>query len=168
MKKFEINQSGFTLVELMIILAIFGILAGITVSSYSELLPQIRLYNAAQTIVSDIKSAKIRAIATRKEYKINFDVANDSYYFEEGNKANSSTSWPGTVNEVIRSFNDSSNLYYYKGIDIDSVNQNPIFNPNGLSSMNSTTTIKIQNDNGAKKRITINITGGIKLYNGWE
>ena len=52
-------------------------------------------------------------------------------------------------------------IYYHKNIDIQSVSQNPIFTPKGLSS--TTTVIQIQNDKGNKKDILVNIAGRIKI-----
>lgn len=159
------DQSAFSLIELMIILAIIGILAAVTAPNILGMLPRMRLKNAVNRIVTDIQLARMKSIATGKEYRLNFDISSESYSIEEGNRSSSSTSWNAGVEEE-RKFGDSNNLYYHKGIDIHSVDINPVFTPKGLS--NNTTVIKLKDSTDNKKRISINIAGRIKTYEGWE
>lgn len=158
------NQSAFSLIELAIILAIIGILAVIAIPNILEMTPRIRLSNAVQGIVTDFQFARMRSIATGKECRLNFNVSEESYTIEAGNRSSGSTSWGTVTDQEERKFNDSSNLYYHKNIDIQSVSQNPIFTPKGLSS--TITTIQLQNDRGNKKRISVNIAGRIKVSDG--
>jgi Tfp pilus assembly protein FimT len=160
------HSCGFSLVELAVILAVLSILAAVGVPSILEMMPRIRLNSAAQRIVSDVQFARMRSIATGKEYRLNFDVSTESYQIEEGNLSSGST-WPGTAVDLVRAFNDSSNLYHHKDIDIYSVSQNPVFNPKGFSLTNANLTIKLQDNKGDKKRITLNVAGKTKITNGW-
>lgn len=161
----HLQQAGFSLTELVIILAIIGLLSAVAVPNLAEMMPRFRLSNATQRIMTDLQFARMRAIATNKEYRLNFNPSVESYLIEEGNQSSGST-WPGTTMDLERKFNDSNNLYYQKNIDIASVNQNPVFSPKGLSS--ATTTIHLQNDHQDKKTITLNIAGKIKVTNGWN
>ena len=155
------NQPGFSLIELAIILAIVGILAAIAIPNIMEMTPRIRLNNAAQGITTDLQLARMRSIATGNEYRLNFNVSQESYIIEEGNRSSGSTSWTAAQDQEERRFSDSSNIYYHKNIDIQSVTQNPIFTPKGLSA--TTSTIHIQNSRGDKKSISVNIAGNIKV-----
>ncbi|MBN1756439.1 prepilin-type N-terminal cleavage/methylation domain-containing protein [bacterium] len=155
------NQSAFSLIELAIILAIIGILAVIAIPNIMEMSPRIRLNNAAQGIATDLQFARIRSITIGKECRLNFNVSEERYTIEEGNRSSGSTSWTTIADQEERKFNDSSNIYYHKHIDIQSVSQNPIFTPKGLSS--TTTVIQIQNDRGNRKNILVNIAGRIKI-----
>ena len=156
------DQSAFSLIELSIILAVIGILAAIAIPNIMGMTPLIRLNNAAQGIATDLHFARIRSITIGKECRLNFNVSEESYTIEEGNRSSGSTSWNIAADQEERKFNDSSNIYYHKNIDIQSVNQNPVvFTPKGLSS--TTTEIQIQNDRGNKKEISVNIAGRIKI-----
>jgi len=60
-----IKQNGFTLYELMIALAIFGILAGFGVPGYLNYVRNAELNNATATIFADIYLARSEAIKTK-------------------------------------------------------------------------------------------------------
>ena len=159
------DQSAFTLMELITVISIVSILALITIPNMKSMMPRIRLNSAAQRIVTDLQFARIRAIARRKEYQIVISGDTESYQIEEGTKSYGS-SWPGTLVDKVRDFDDTDNLYYFKGIDFDAGNITLTFSPKGLLSTGSST-IKIMNDNEQKKSININIAGRIKVYDGW-
>ncbi|MGA1825828.1 MAG: GspH/FimT family pseudopilin [bacterium] len=159
------DQSGFTVTELAMVMAILSILAVVTIPNIKAMMPRIRLNSAAQRIVTDLQFARIRAIARRKEYQVVFSGDTESYKIEEGAKAYGS-SWPGTIVDTIRDFDDVNNSYYFKGIDFDAGNITLTFSPKGLLSSGSST-IKIMNSNEQKKSIKINIAGRIKVLDGW-
>ncbi len=72
-------QAGYTLVELLIVVAIIGIMAAIGIPSFIGLRPRIRLYNNVMVLSNEIALARVRAISKSTDYRIQFDLANDSY-----------------------------------------------------------------------------------------
>jgi len=165
MNKLLSHQAAFTLIEVMTTVAIIGILSAIAAPNLMHMMPGIRLNNAVQIIVSDLQFARMRSIATAKEYRLDFDTSAESYRIEEGAQS-AGSSWPGTLIDQERRFNDNSSMFYQKDIDIYSITQDPVLNPKGFCT--TTSTIKIQNGVGNRKRITINMAGGIKVYDGWD
>ena len=56
------DKKGFTLIELMVTIAITGILAGITLSAYFSLRPKLRLDGAARQIMGDLMWARMQMV----------------------------------------------------------------------------------------------------------
>ena len=73
------SRSGFSLVELMVAIAIIGILAGIAIPNFLSFLPNSRLRAATRDVVSCLQEMKIRAIKENANTVIDFDLANDQY-----------------------------------------------------------------------------------------
>jgi len=62
----EKNQ-GFTLIELVVVLAILGIMVAIAVPNFKQYMFQRRLNGAARQIMSDLMSARMKAITLNRE-----------------------------------------------------------------------------------------------------
>ena len=73
------NESGFTLVELMVVVVIIGIMAGIGIPSFIKILPRMRLNNTTMVLSNEIAVARMRAISKSSEFNITFDTDKDSY-----------------------------------------------------------------------------------------
>ena len=75
---------GFTLLELMIVLSILGILAGISIPAFSSWLPDYRLRSAARELFSNMKLAKMMALKSNSIYRVVFDPNAEGSYSIEG------------------------------------------------------------------------------------
>jgi len=69
------KQAGFTLVEVMVTVAIVGILAAIAIPNYISWLPEKRLRASARDLYSDLQKAKLTAIKRNSNVAVSFTVA---------------------------------------------------------------------------------------------
>ncbi len=142
------GEGGITLIELVVVLFIIAIMGVCLAPSIGEWLDNFRIRQAARDIASNLHYAKMKAISSRMEHRVCFDVANDTYHLE---KNNGGWTQEGDVFLVPRS------------VDIASVTYDPPrvkFNPDGTSSNGH---IRIVNDQGKIHKVVIYYTGRIKI-----
>ena len=92
------KDSGFTLMELMVTIAIILILASIAVPSYLSWLPKYRLRSAVTDLVADIQFAKLQAVRENRDWAIVFNTATERYFVCSDNGANDG--WDGPVSNA--------------------------------------------------------------------
>jgi len=70
---------GFTLMELMLVVAIIGIMAAVSLPIILNMIPDMRLRAATRDIVSCLQEARLRAIKENDTVVIVFDLPNNRY-----------------------------------------------------------------------------------------
>ena len=78
------NFRGFTLVELLIVVAIIGVLGLIAVPSITKSIPGYQLQKAAREMVTCFRQARSMAIKFNRDVAIEFDAANGTYILDKG------------------------------------------------------------------------------------
>ena len=73
------KNSGFSFIELLTVIAIIGIVAGIVLPNVVAWLPKHRLNSGAEDIQSTLQLARLGAIKENANATVTFDTANHSY-----------------------------------------------------------------------------------------
>ncbi len=68
------NEKGFTMIELLIVLVILGILAGLAVPSLSHLFSKDKLRASTTTVTSSLYVARMKAVNEAEPYGVQFDA----------------------------------------------------------------------------------------------
>ncbi len=76
------KDSGFTLVELLVVLAIIGTLAFLAMPTYGRLLDSLKLDGNARRIASALRLYHQRAITDHQQRAIEFYTSDDTYAIE--------------------------------------------------------------------------------------
>lgn len=75
------NSGGFTLLEMMIVIAILGMVVGLVASNMDQLLPSTRLQAAAANLESMLVLAHSQAILSGQEVMVEYNFDHQTYQF---------------------------------------------------------------------------------------
>ena len=87
------KNSGFTLMELVVAIAIIGVLTSIAVPEYIKWLPKYRTKKAAMELSGQLHKVKLQAVRENRPLGVYFDPNSDRYFILTGNGTN--TTWDG-------------------------------------------------------------------------
>ena len=81
------DEAGFSFVELMVVIAIAGVLSAIAVPNLLRSLPEKRLKAAARNLYADMQRARLLAVKKNKKIPVRFvgEEERQYYYFDENN-----------------------------------------------------------------------------------
>jgi len=88
------GRSGFTIIELLMVIAIIGILAAVGVPNFLNWLPKYQLKSAARDLYSNLHLVKMSSIKSNASWAIVFNVDANTYQVCSGQGVDNS--WGGT------------------------------------------------------------------------
>jgi prepilin-type N-terminal cleavage/methylation domain-containing protein len=145
------EERGFTLNELVIVVAIIGILSTMAIPSFQGYMAKNRLKGAARMVFSDLMAAKMKAVTLNQKVKVSFG----GQIYRIWNDADSD----GTVAE-----NEGDNLQRDIHIEYYDVtltaSANPIFHPRGTAALGGT--VKVTNPLGSKY-VIVALNGRVRI-----
>ncbi len=145
------DQKGITLIELVVVFVIIAIGAGLLTPNIGAWLPNYRLRSATRDIVSTMRTAQMRAISNKIQYRVNFnaaDVGAANRYVLQHDTGGGAFVNDGAVQTLPAGITISANLL---------PNARAVFNADSTSSGGSVT---LQNTKGAWRKISLTTTTG--------
>jgi len=141
------KQEGKTLTELMVVLAIIGIITTMAAPNYSVLNSRSQIRCTTQEIASELRLARQLAMTYRDRVRIVVDPERQA------------------LTTQLVNTETTHHAYHYggKGIVIEEPSAGPeiVFHPSGRSA--SATTIQLHSLEGQTQQLTVSITGRVSI-----
>lgn len=160
------SQEGFTLVELIIAVVVFGILMTIAVPSFTELMDSIRVKRAGDAVNAFLVNAKSEAIKQNTIVRVVVQEADSGATWCLGmttaNTCDCLTDGACLINGAERRVTYTS----YKNITMDEPDDGHVFQfrpLRGTVPVGSNETIELESTNGIKLNVMVGTTGRIRM-----
>jgi prepilin-type N-terminal cleavage/methylation domain-containing protein len=134
------GTSGFSIVEIVVVLALTGIVLAIALPGWSKLLPSYHLSSAARQIQSELHNIKMRAAAENVPFQLAYADASAVY-------------------TIQRDMSPLVTKPLSEGIVITKAGT-VSFSPRGTASANR---VRLRNQSGQCKQVVISPTGRVRI-----
>jgi prepilin-type N-terminal cleavage/methylation domain-containing protein len=138
--RIPVNSNGFSMIELIVVLAVMGIVAAIALPNWHSLLPNYALNNATRQIQSELHHIKMRAAAENVGFQFVYAQGASGYTIQRDSK---------TV--VTKPLADGTTITKEGTI---------LFSPRGTASGNR---VRLRNVKGACRQVVVSPTGRVRM-----
>jgi len=111
------SNAAFTLVEMLTVIGIIGIMSAIAIPNLLN--PEHKLKAAARDLMGDMQKTRSMAIKTNKEWKIEFDIANNKYSITTGS--------PSVTKKTVPFSGYAAGVKYGHGLASEDVSGDTLF-----------------------------------------
>jgi prepilin-type N-terminal cleavage/methylation domain-containing protein len=167
------KNSGFTLIELVIVIVVLVILAAVSVPIFLSWLPEYRLRSAADDLYAHLQHSKIQAIRNNNNWAVQFVESSNSYTIYSNYKDSSDT---GTAVKTINLSDHGSGVGYGRGdatssigtYDADGITYSSnwvVFNKRGM--VNNLGYVYLSNNAGSARAVGTPAFAGVVRLRRW-
>ena len=155
------NKRGFTMIELMVAIAIISILAAVAVPNFEAWLSGHRLSSSARDIYSLYQLARLRAVKEKSDVLVSINDATGEYsaFADNGNGG-------GITNNGVQDGTEPTIKFgtLEKGVSIVGVSAPQIrFTSRGFPRAPFGTTVTIKNIENVQKQIILSQNGHVRI-----
>ena len=134
------NGNGFSLLELIVVLAIMGIAAAIAVPNWNSLLPNYALNNSTRQVQSELHNIKMRAVAENVGFQFAYTQGASEYTIQRDSKT-----------LISKPLAEGTTIMKEGTI---------LFSPRGTASGNR---VRLRNANGICRQVVVSATGRVRI-----
>jgi type IV fimbrial biogenesis protein FimT len=141
----EMQEQGWSLIELLIVLAIMGIISMLAGPSYQTLAARVQARSATAEIASELRLARHLAMARRERLRVIFDRESRTITLQRAD-----------AEGILHVYQ-----YVDKGVVVEEPTAGPelLFHPSGRSA--TPTTVRVRDSQGRETMFTVSITGRV-------
>jgi prepilin-type N-terminal cleavage/methylation domain-containing protein len=167
------DNQGFSLIEVLTVIAILAILSTIAIPAFSRWLPNYRLKGAARDLFSNIQLAKMGAVKDNGEWAVVFNTTGNSYQVVSGGTDRTySTTADNVVEKTVTLSDYGSGVRFGAGSstppvvsgEVTASSSNPVvFNSRGFAAGTNAVTAYLTNDRNSCYGIGTWVSGAVVL-----
>ncbi|MHB8907504.1 MAG: GspH/FimT family pseudopilin [Syntrophales bacterium] len=150
-----LKKNGFSLLELMIVIALMGIISAIAAPKLADYMAERRLRGAARMVMSDLMMARQRAVSQNNPFRVTFNGDHRTYTILDDDNGNG-ISDPGEASET----KDIRTDYY--DVTISNASANPTFSSRGAATLATTVTLT-SSRTGGSRYVKVASTGRVMI-----
>jgi type II secretion system protein H len=158
------KQAGFSLIELMVVIAIFAILLSIAIPNFFGKMPARRLESAAGDVNAALQRARLAAIKENTCVVIEFSSTSDNYRIYADNGGGTPDDACNKTQDVNESTIKARSLP--AGVDLVSATPQSTIKFDSRGFPDNSAIISLKNTSGTTWTVTLNVTGSSRINRG--